>query len=258
MSSQSVSAPRALDWFMQGSRALMGNPAMFLGMSLVVIVLQFVPLVNMIASLALPIFQAGILYALHEQREGREVRFEHLFAGFTTEGKLLPLIFLCIPSIVAGILIVVLLFVFFGSAIMGLIAGSEGGGQISTGSSVFAGTSAIIGIFAVLAVAVVLGAALMFAVPRVMLDNLEPIAAMKESINACLKNIPALLMLMLLGVGVLIFCLIPIVGWLLGFALMLIGVCWSTSIQHEAYLDVFAGSTLDDQVVFDPPPAPLG
>jgi hypothetical protein len=258
MSANSVPAGRALDWVVEGSKALMVNPMMFVGMSLLVIVANFIPVVNMVVGLGLPIIQAGVLYALREQAHGREVKFEYLFAGFTMEGKLVPLILLCIPALVAGILIVVVMFVFLGGAIFGLAAGSSQGGDVSTGASVFAGGSVIIGVLLMLAVGIAVGAAMFFAVPRVMFDGVDPIAALKESLAACLKNIPAMLMLIAIGFGILIVCLIPILGWALMLVLVCVGIVWSCSIQFQAYCDVF-GDHAHDAVLsapVTPPPAP--
>jgi len=240
MSAQTVAPGRALDWVVEGSKALLVNPLLYAGMGLLVIVLNFIPLVNMIVGLAMPIFQAGVIYALHEQAQGREVKFEHLFRGFTTEGKLVPLILLCVPAIAAGVAIVAVLFIFMGGAIMGLLATSDGGNSISTGGSVLAGGSALIGILLTFIIAALVGMAMFFAVPRVMLDNIDPIEALKESFVASLQNWLALLLLVALGFGIVIVCLIPIIGWLLLLVLFIFGVCLGASIQYQAYRDVFA------------------
>lgn len=257
MSANSVPAGRALDWVVEGSKALMVNPMMYVGMSLLVIISNFIPLVNMIVGLGLPIIQAGVLYALREQARGREVKFEYLFAGFTTEGKLVPLILLCLPALAAGVLIVVLMFIFLGGAIFGLAAGSQGN-DVSTGASIFAGGSVIIGILLMIAVGVIVGAAMFFAVPRVMFDDVDPISALKESLSACLQNIGALLMLVAIGFGILIVCLIPILGWALALLLVCVGIAWSCSIQFQAYCDVFGDNAADPMLSapYAPPSAP--
>jgi uncharacterized membrane protein len=94
-----------------------------------------------------------------------------------------------------------------------------------------------------------------FAIPRVMLDGIEPFAAMKESLNACLANIGAFLLF-----GIILFVaffvlaalltLLPLLGWL---ALMTVASVVFGCAEYVAWRQVYAGSA---NRMPPPPPEP--
>ena len=103
-----------------------------------------------------------------------------------------------------------------------------------------------------------------FAVPRVAFDDIEPVAAMKESINASIANIVPLLVYfaiviafcIVFGIVAFVLLFIPILGWLLlgliGLALLIVGIPWGSGLAYAAYQDVFGRAAATE-----PPPAPM-
>jgi uncharacterized membrane protein len=86
-----------------------------------------------------------------------------------------------------------------------------------------------------------------------MLDGVEPFAAMKESLNACLANIGAFLvfgivLFVAFFVLAIVLMLIPIIGWL---ALVTVASVTVGCAEYIAYRQVYAGSASRM-----PPPAP--
>jgi uncharacterized membrane protein len=94
-----------------------------------------------------------------------------------------------------------------------------------------------------------------FAVPRVMLDGVEPFAAMKESLNACLANAGAFIvfgvvLMVAFVVLAIVLMIVPLLGWLaLVTAATVVFACG----EYAAWRDVFAGSAATTTA---PPPPP--
>ena len=103
----------------------------------------------------------------------------------------------------------------------------------------------------------VYAALMMFAVPRVMFDSVEPFTAMKESLAASLANVGALLIYVIIMfvaacLGGVVLGLIPILGPLV---LMLALTMVAGGAVYYAYKDVFGGASAPI-VPPAPPPAP--
>ena len=96
-----------------------------------------------------------------------------------------------------------------------------------------------------------------FAIPRVMLDGVEPFAAMKESFSACLANIGAFLVFgvvfsVLCCVAAMVLIWIPIIGWIVmaGVGTVILGAA-----LFVAWRQVYAGAAAATSAM-PPPPAP--
>ena len=147
----------------------------------------------------------------------------------------------------------------------GLGALVSGGISAANGSSLGAGAIGggvlllvLIGLIVVLAIY----AFQFFAIPRVMLDGVEPFAAMKESLAACLANIGAFLVFgvvftVICCVAAMVLIWIPIIGWIVmsGVATVILGaalfVAW-----RQVYASASAASTMPPPAPQTPPPQP--
>jgi uncharacterized membrane protein len=254
----SVPVSRALEWIKDGFQIFMRNPLIFTAMSLTVIVAQFVPFVGTLLALAMPILQAGILYAIHQQENGGEAKYEHLFAGFSVDGKIVPLIILCLPALALGVLVLVVFFLFFGAAFFAAMASASTSGNpqdLSALSGALAGGGLFIGMGIAMLLMLVYIFLMQFALPRVMLDGIDPVSAMVESLKASFANIGALLFLyLLMFIALVLMVIIPVVGWLALFVFMFVAIALTCAISYRAYREVFAGSEPIAAVI--PPPAP--
>jgi len=259
MSFQRVPAGRGLQWLTDAIQLILQNPVPFALMGLVVGVIAVVPVLGSLALMVLgPALYGGIVYAAREQQAGRSADFQQLFQAFKEDGKLPKMLLLCLPGVVGGMLILVLGVVFVGGALLGGgLSASAGASSTALGASFGVGLA----VFALLALALGLAsyALTFFATPRVMLESADPFAAMKDSLQACLANIGALLVYagILLGVVVvlsLLLGLIPILGHLV---LMVALVPVASVAAFVAWRDVYRQPITQELPPANPPPAPI-
>ncbi|MCE3001188.1 MAG: hypothetical protein LW860_00615 [Xanthomonadaceae bacterium] len=243
-----VDAGRGLAWFRGGIDLVLRNPVPLGVIALLFVictsVVSLVPILGWLATAVLvPVLGGGYMVALHEEHEGRGAQIEHLFRGFQDNDRFVQLMLLGLPGVVAFVLFGVLLVVMVGAAVlqMGLAAALSGAAADPTALGV--------GLLAAIALGLVLMLAaitlVLFAVPRVMLDRVDAITAMKESLSASLVNVGALLVFGLLFIVALLALLvatvlvgwIPILGQLAAFAAWLaFGVGWIAVSNAGVYL----------------------
>jgi hypothetical protein len=144
------------------------------------------------------LMMGGIALGCDSLRRGGELEISHLFAAWNLPARnplLLLGLFYMIASIVVTVVLVVLMFVFFGG--IGLFSGQVSGEQASA-----AMVPAMIGFFVVAMVLFVpLGMMIWLAPPLVALNGIEPIEAMKSSFAASLRNLDVVLVF-----GLVILC----------------------------------------------------
>lgn len=245
-----VEAGNGIGWLSEAIGLVFKNPAAFLVMGLIVAVINFIPLLGgLVLTICGPAFLGGIVYAAREESRGGKAEIVHLFRAFQEDGKIGPMLLLCLPAIAGGAILLVFGFVFGLSALIG--GGVAAANGTSMGWGALGGGIVILCLIAV-AVAFVIYALQFFAVPRVMLDGAEPFAAMKESFSACLANLGAfLLFVVVLGVAFVVLAfvlmLIPLIGWI---ALVMVATAVFGCAQYLAYRQVYGSAATM------PPPAP--
>lgn len=258
MSFQRVSAGRGLQWLTDAVQLILSNPLPFALMGLVVGVIALVPLLGSLALMVLgPALYGGIVYAAREQHAGRSADFQHLFQAFKEEGKLPKLLVLCLPGVVAGVLILTLGVMFVGGALLG------GGLSASTGASSTAlgvgfGVGTALFALLVLALGLLSYALTFFATPRVMLESAEPFEAMKDSLRACLANLGAFAVFVgiLLGAALLLSVLlsmIPVIGHLV---LMVALIPVASAASFVAWREIYRQPITQELPPATPPPTP--
>jgi len=182
--------------------------------SLVVTVGLAVPALSaalqILIALAGPILFAGLLWAVREVAHGRPALPTHLLQG-AREGQVLPLLATLLPQLAAGVLLGVLLLVLVGSQQLQHLAqvSEELNALASSGQqptpehveALVAGLPAgrillwlLLGLFAAVAVAMTV----FVSVPRILFDRREGLAAMGDSLRACLHNLGAFAVFVLL------------------------------------------------------------
>lgn len=220
MSTQKIEAGSGLNWITGSFQLILRNPVVFLVMGLIVAAIGIVPVLGGLVIIVIgPALYGGIAYAAHEQESGRTAEIGQLFRAFGEPGKSGPMIMLCLPSIAGAVLLFVLLMIVVGGALLGggLSALSSGSAEALIGAL---GGGALILIPLALVIALVVYALQFFAIPRVMLEGAEPMAAMKQSFSDCLGNLGAylvfvaLLMVVAIILG-LVFSVLGFIGGLL-------------------------------------------
>lgn len=251
MSGKKLEIGDVFNWFTSAIQLAMKNPGVFVVMALIMAIIGVIPLLGGLTLLILgPALYGGFVYAAREEEQGRKADIQHLFIAFQQPGKIGQMIMLCLPSIAAGVVLAILGFVFVGGAIMAAASGGNAAG---------AGAGIGMAVFGLVAIVTMIGVAFLvyFAIPRVMLDGTEPVAAMKESLAYSMANIaPLLVGFIAIGIAytivafVLIF--IPILGWVV---LMLGGTLIGALSMYFAYRSAF-GEAPPAYIEAPLPPAP--
>lgn len=212
MGGRAVDAGQGWAWIVGGFELFKKQPGIWIALVIILfvilLVLAFIPLLGAIAMfLLMPIFTGGLMLGCRAQQGGGQLEISHLFAGFKTQtANLVVLGALAIGGwiiVMLPVLAIVGVGAFFGAA-----RGDAAGAMAMGGSFLIAWLVAM-------ALSIVLYMALWFAPALVVLRGSAPVAAIKESFSACLKNIVPFLIygivLMVLG----IVAAIPLgLGWL--------------------------------------------
>lgn len=210
MPGRRVGAGQGWTWVAAGWKLFAAAPLMWVIAMVVLfvlaIVMGFVPLLG---SLAYQVLQAviagGFVAACRSLETGGEFDLEHLLAGFTRRFVPLAVVGLLMVAGMVAILGVLLLFV--GSSLLGaVIAGDADSLLVATQE---ASIPLAIGALVALALAVPLLAAYWFAPALVMIHGVAPLAAMKASFVACVRNIVPFLVYGLVTGVALVLALIP-------------------------------------------------
>jgi len=231
--SRAVAAGNGFDWLKQGWALFVVNPGVWIAITIVLLVvmlgLMIVPLVgSLAANLLTPLFGAGLLLACRKAADGDRLEIADLFAGFKQNTGDLVLVGVLYMAAMLVVLLVVLL-LGGGSVVGGLMLGRPAGVGLALGGMLLA-------LLLSLALSVPLFMALWFAPALVVFNNMPPMAALKASFNACLKNTLAFLVYSLIVMVLMFFAALP-VG--LGF-LVLIPVL-SGSV-YASYRDIFVAN----------------
>lgn len=227
---QRVSPAEALVWLKAGWGYFIGNPGVWIAISVIFIVMLFVlglvPLLGWaVVLIGFPVMVAGMVLGCHAQAQGEPLRIEHLFAGLKVHAGNLALVgvFYLLGGLIAGFVSVVIV---GGAALTGYILGALAGLGLMV-SGVLLGSV----VFSVLWVLLI--TALWFAAPLVVLRDTPPLDAMKLSLSACFGNFGAFVLL-----GVLIYVLIWVAMVPAGLGvLVLVPVLAGT--VYSSYQDIF-------------------
>ena len=195
-------AGSAWGWIVEGWRLFVRAPLMWI-VSIVVIfviaiVVNFVPFIGTLAfQLFQGVFAAGFVVACRSLEKGGEFELEHLFAGFTR--RLGSLLMVGLLFLLGWIGIALVFMAFVGLSILSALMG----GDASAAMAAFAASgSMLLGVLVMLGLMVPLMAAYWFAPALVIMHDITPVAAMKESFFACFRNfIPFLLYGLVMTVG---------------------------------------------------------
>jgi hypothetical protein len=184
--------------------------------SLVVTVGLAVPalatVLQLLVALAGPVLFAGLLWAVREVAHDRPALPAHLLQG-VHEGRLPALLATLLPQLAAGLLLGVLLLVLVGSQQLQHLAevsqqlnALAQSGQQATPEQVEALVSdlpagrILLWLLLGMAAAVAVAMTVFVSVPRILFDRREGLQAMGDSLRACMHNLPALAVFLLLTV----------------------------------------------------------
>ncbi len=193
-------AGRGITWLTSAFGIFKDNFLLWIGMSLafwvIFIILGMIPLVSLVINLIIFHFIAGFMLVCAEQEEGYQPEFMTMFSAFQSHFKELIILALMyfVLSIVAFIPAMITLFI--------ALFGAIGAGAMSTENpdiSALLGSGSLLmimlGILISLAVFIPVFMSIYLAPPLIVLNNVQPLEAMKMSFKGCLRNmIPFLLL----------------------------------------------------------------
>jgi uncharacterized membrane protein len=229
---QAVAAGNGWQWILDAWEVFKRQPGTWIALIVVFFVvfvlISLVPIVGSLAAALLgPVFAGGVIAGCQAVRDGGELEIGHLFAGFRANtGKLVMIgVFNLLAWIVIGVVIMVLV----GASVFAMMSG----GEPSAARGVASMMSMLLGILIALALSVPVYMAIWFAPSLVMLNDFDPIPALKTSFAACLKNVVPFLLY-----GVILFAAVIVASIPFGLGWLVLGPVLAISI-YTAYRDIF-------------------
>lgn len=232
--SRHAPAGEGVAWIGEGWRYFVRSPLMWI-ISLVIlfiiaVALAFVPIVGQIAFQVLsPVFSAGFVVACRAIERGGEFELEHLFAGFRRHFGSLAIVGVIFMALVIVLLLVFAMFFGF-SILAGFMAGDPEQAMAAVAAS---SLTMLLGALVCLALFIPVLAAYWFAPALVVMHGMAPVAAMKESLVACVRNFIPMLIWSIVMTVVLVVASIP-----LGLGL-LVAVPVMIASSYAAYRAIF-------------------
>lgn len=227
---RTVGAGRGWDWIVAGFALFRRQPGMWilllLAAGVLLVVIGMIPILGSLAcTLLFPILGAGLMLGCKALDEGGTLEFAHLFAGFKQRTG--DLVLVGVFNLVCEVL---LIFAIIGAIGGGVVMAVMRGGMPGTDISI---ASLLIAALLVPGLLVPLSMALWFAPALIVLHEMAPVAALKASFFACLRNwIPFLVY----GLVLLLACLAATIPLGLGFLVLLPVLAASI---YAGYRDIF-------------------
>jgi hypothetical protein len=211
---RSVEAGQGWAWIAGGFELFKKNPGIWIALVVllfvITIVLSFIPFLGAIALyLLMPVFGGGMMLGCRSLAGGGPLEIGHLFAGFQNQTGSLVVI----GAITIGAMIVIMLPVM---ALVGFGAffGASAGGAAGAGGI---GVTFLLAFLIAFALSILVYMALWFAPSLVVFRGMAPVAAMKASFGACLKNIVPFLVY---GIVVLVLGIVAAIPLMLGWLVL--------------------------------------
>ncbi|HQR05152.1 MAG: hypothetical protein JSR19_09290 [Proteobacteria bacterium] len=233
---RTLPAERGTAWLSEGWALFRAEPGLWIGMTvlflLIQILLGMVPFLGSFATALLtPVLIGGLMAGCAAQSSGTPLRFDTLFAGFRQRtGDLLMLGLLQLAAV--GAILVLAAVVVFATGSGAIL--SHGALMREGMGMLFALAGVLFAGLVVLLLFIPLTMAMWFAAPLVILGGRTPVAAFRQSFDACLVN---WLPFLIYGLVVFVLVLIAAIPFGLGFLVLLPVLLTST---YAAYRDIFS------------------
>lgn len=220
------------DWLRQGWAMFLANPGVWIGCSVLLLIIllaiSIVPFFGQIAAhLLVPLFGAGMVQICRHLSEGKQPEVADFFAGFRHNAGQLVMVGVFFAAGIFGIALLAFLLL-SGGALAGGVSGRVGGFGIALGGFVLACLLVM-----VLSIPVIM--ATWFAPFLVFVHDMQPLAAMRASFDAGLKNWLPMVIFAIFLVVALFFAMLP-----LGLGLLVLLPIFSGAV-YASYRDIFVG-----------------
>jgi uncharacterized membrane protein len=226
---RSLPAGSGWDWLARGFDLFKANAGLWIGMSVIYIVIMLLisilPVISLLATLLSPVFSGGFMIACRNADRTNNMALGDLFAGFQQKGS--PLIVLGLISMGFYVLLFGVMMIFGGSAL--IMGGGLESGQDPVAAMSGLGAAVLVGL--VLMIPLIM--AQWFSPALVALHNVAPWTAFKTSFNACMKNVMPFLVYGVIAFVAAIIASIPLgLGWLILMPVLIGSI-------YAGYKDVF-------------------
>jgi uncharacterized membrane protein len=223
-------------WIVEGWHIFTASPVLWIVTVLLFIIISIVtaivPVVGQLAGIVLtPVLTAGLMIGASEVAAGRPLSIGHLFAGFQQRvGSLVGLgLLLTLFTVVVVLIVVVLIFAFGGAAMQLLMTASVDPAALTRSSLGLLFTIAAVAVLLLLP----LSMAYYFAPALIALGGQGPLAAMRMSLLACLRNSLPLLVYSLALIVLAILATLPLaLGWIVLLPVLIASA-------YASYRDIF-------------------
>lgn len=197
MAIRKVPAGNGVTWITEAVQLILKNPGPFALMGLVIAVAGVIPILGTLALAVLgPALYGGIAWAARDQSRGEKVTFEHLFRAFQQEGKIGPMLLLCLPGVIGGVIVFILAVIVISITVAGVGVSAATESNAALWASL--GVGGLILLVFILALAIAVFTLTFFAIPDLMFRHNDAIGAMKQSMRASIDNIGAVLLYLLI------------------------------------------------------------
>jgi len=208
---RSCPAGEGIDWIKKGWGLFRMAPLMWVLFFVIYLIIQvalsFVPVLGSFAGyLIAPVFAGGVTLGCRSLETGGELEIEHLFGGFQRNTANLLVVGVLY---ILGTLAVLLVFGMFAgfSVVSAVLVGGE---DRILESLAAASLPLVLGLLVCAALFVPLMAAYWFAPMLVVMHDMKPVDAMRESLFACLRNILSFLVYSVVMLLLLFVALLPL------------------------------------------------
>jgi len=227
---RAVAAGQGWAWIASGFELFKKQPGIWIAivvlLFVIMIVLSLIPFLGSIALfLLMPVFTGGLMLGCRSLARDGPLEIGHLFAGFQNQTG--NLVVLGAISIAAWIVVMLPVMAIVG---VGAFFGASAGGAAGMGGI---GASFLLAFLIAFAFSILIYMALWFAPALVVLRGAAPVAAIKQSFAACLKNIIPFLIY-----GLVVFVLGIVATIPLGLGWLVLGPVLGASV-YTAFQDLF-------------------
>jgi hypothetical protein len=244
MEARVVAARRGWQWLVEGFGLFRKSPAMWIALTIALallwVVSLFIPVLGpLLFNLMSPALFAGLMIGCRALENGKPLEFTHLIAGFRQQAA--PLVTVGGVYLVGTVIVVGIVLVIAGGSTLPSML-SKPGTDIETLKA--AARSVALALAVGAAVYLPLLMLIWFAPLLVVFNGLAPVAAMKLSFAACVRN---MLPFMVYGAAILLLWLVlslpavlGAIGGLLVIALLVASIPVLICSIYTCYQDIFA------------------
>ena len=243
MEARVVAAKRGWQWLVEGFGLFGKSPAMWIALTLALALLWAVSLIipvlgPLLFNLLSPVLFAGLMIGCRALENGEPLEIAHLFAGFKQQAA--PLVTVGGVYLVGTVIVVGIVLVIAGGPMLPAVL-SKPGTDIETLRAAARGMA--LALAAGAAVYLPLLMLIWFAPLLVVFNGLAPVAAMKLSFAACVRNtLPFMVYgaaILLLWVALSLPAVLGAIGGLLVIALLVASIPVLICSIYTSYQDIF-------------------